>query len=354
MRKIALLLVVFASVLLAAQSTTYTITQVSSMMGSPTTMQVARNGDRAVIDNLPASAAGPKVRTYYDLAAGRSFSWNPANPSAGCSSGTFSGDWGDPFASSADMLAQLDKESPKPVGEATLNGVKTTILQTDGTGPGKLKAKAWVDTAHKLLIKAQIDQGGTLTTLVEITKVDLTAPPASIFKLPPACAAAAAAPKPETETERYARETGDPTGQFMNANMPPPSPNSCMVRLRVVQAGTMNPITSIQVAIDRNIDVDHPASYNTGISTEGHYTFSGGSIRELTQQVRNGELKLSNFPDKIQIAVAFGKAGEVDGLIYRQCFTPTTTLLLVIKNPQQISDGADFIWAKSGKFASQP
>jgi hypothetical protein len=43
------------------------------------------------------------------------------------------------------------------------------------------------------------------------------------------------------------------------------------------------------------------------------------------------------------------KGGSSDALIYRQCFGPQTTLVLVVKNPNQLSDGADWLWRKSGK-----
>ena len=39
-------------------------------------------------------------------------------------------------------------------------------------------------------------------------------------------------------------------------------------------------------------------------------------------------------------------------LIYRNCIAPQTVLLLVVKNPAKVTDGADWLWAKSGKFAA--
>ena len=41
------------------------------------------------------------VRTVYDLKAQTTISWDPADPAAECGDGTFTGDWGDPFAGAA-------------------------------------------------------------------------------------------------------------------------------------------------------------------------------------------------------------------------------------------------------------
>jgi len=54
----------------------------------------------------------------------------------------------------------------------------------------------------------------------------------------------------------------------------------------------------------------------------------------------------------VEITFAGGNKGASSALIYRHCSGPQTVFLFVVKNPNQISDGADFLWVKSGKFAT--
>jgi hypothetical protein len=42
------------------------------------------------------------------------------------------------------------------------------------------------------------------------------------------------------------------------------------------------------------------------------------------------------------------------GLIYRQCFSPTTVLLDVVKDYGQADQSQDLLWVKSGKYANLP
>ncbi|HUK31876.1 MAG TPA: hypothetical protein VLV89_12235, partial [Candidatus Acidoferrum sp.] len=196
--------------------------------------------------------------------------------------------------------------------------------------------------------------GGPATTMVEVKQVSFSKPPASVFVLPPSCAAVASAPRVPTEAERFAAETGEDANNLSNANIAPPSQNSCTVLLRPVQAVTMQPITGFQVAIDRNYNIDHPPSYNFGVGADGHMTFAGGSLQELTSQVRNGVLRIENAPPVFDIELGFGKAGSSSAVVYRKCAGPQTVLLFVVKNPAKIFDGSDWIWVKSGKYSTVP
>jgi hypothetical protein len=42
------------------------------------------------------------------------------------------------------------------------------------------------------------------------------------------------------------------------------------------------------------------------------------------------------------------------GLIYRQCFGPTTVVLDVVKDYGQADQSQDFLWVKAGKYAAPP
>ena len=72
--------------------TTYTITEAGGDAANPITTTVYRNGLMALMDVRMASS---RSLTLYDVKAGTSYSWNPADKPIACSAGTFSGDWGD-------------------------------------------------------------------------------------------------------------------------------------------------------------------------------------------------------------------------------------------------------------------
>src|ERR1035441_1684364 len=134
------------------QPTAYTVTTVNSMFGPQVEETIYRNGSKAVIDlNTPAPAGGTAthVRSLYDLNAHTNQSWDLTNNSGGCSSGTFSGDWGDPFASQGDL------STAKLMGTETVNGFSTKVYEADAPG---VKAKAWIDAKTGMTVKMQMAQ----------------------------------------------------------------------------------------------------------------------------------------------------------------------------------------------------
>ena len=330
---------------------TYTVTQFNAMFGPPgVTMVISRDGSKALIEMSRApDAANPKgshTRSLYNLSAHSNLTWDLNSPAGGCGKATFSGDWGDPFA----MSAEVKQPGMKETGSETIGGVSTTVFEGAEKG---VSLKAWIDPKTGLLMKAQMAQGGGAPqTIIEVKQVSYAKPAAALFEVPPGCAADAAAPPPPTEAERIAAATGGNAADFTSAITPPQSRgNSCSVNVRVVHAGSMQPITNVQLALDTTYDIDHPPHYVTGLSTEGKATYSGGGIRELTSQIRNGVLHIENPPDHFYLAAQFGKAGSAEGLIYRHCYAPSSVLLLVVKNPDRLSDGADWLWVKSGKYS---
>lgn len=323
---------------------TYTVTQVNSMMGASSTMKVYRDGSKAVIEHLDSN---PPMREYVDLVARKTVSWSLKDASNTCGSGTFSGDWGDPFVGSAELSGELAQQHATTVGSETVNGFATKLNEAalpDGQG----KARAWVETKYGLLIK--LEMGGK--PFLETKEASFAKPPASVFAIPAACSGALSAPTPPTEAERIAAETGGQPGEFSNAIMAQASPNACTVLLRVMQAGSMQPITGgFQLAIDKTINPENMPPYTMGVSTEGHLTYSGGGLTEVTGQLQQGTFRIVNAPRAFYLDAGFGKGGELSAVIYRQCVAPQTVLLLVVKDPQKVSEGADWLWVKSGKFA---
>ncbi len=339
------------STLLQAQTppTAYTITEAGGEAGNPITTTVYRNGSKALLD---VRQTAQHTLTLYDLKEGTSYSWGPAGAPPVCSSASFSGDWGDPFAMTVEISADIAKGDLKPTGTETLSGIPTTVYEG---GDAQTRLKAWLDEKDGLVMRAMYGPANdAMQTLVDIRKVSLAPPPASVLALPASCASVHRAP---TEAELIAAETGDSAGNYVNANYGPGSKTSCSVVLRVVRAGSMAPIgTKFQVAIDTNYNVDSPPHYVFGMGRDGSQTFSGGGIREITNQIRNGMVRIDTPPPYFNLGVNLMKPGTGTGmgLIYRQCFAPTTVLLYVVKDPDNPSEGGDWLWAKAGKYATIP
>ncbi len=343
--------------LLKAQTppTAYTITESSGAAANSGTTIIYRNGNQAVIDirqpAQPGGAAASRTVSLYDLKAGVNHAWNPDASPVECSAGNFSGDWGDPFAMTADLSPDIANGNLKPTGAETINGIPTTVYEGVTQGAD---LKAWLDRKDGLVIRAEMSAPNTAPmTLVNITKVSFATPPASIFALPAACGGVNPAPSP---ADLIAAETGDNPANYVNGIYGPGSKNSCSVVLRVVNAKTMTPITHIQVAIDTTYNVDNPPHYEFGVHDDGSQSYSGGGIHEITNMVHNGMVRLGAPPAYFMLGVnpiAPGHAGGM-GLVYRQCFAPTTVLLFVVKDYGTPSQDGDFLWVKSGKYAVPP
>jgi hypothetical protein len=341
----------------APAPTVYSLTETNAMFGPVFTVNIYRNGSQALLDSQsPASTTMPKAihtRALYDLNTHQSLSWDLIDSSIPCGKSNFSGSWGDPFADSDSLLDDLNKENPKQVGTATVLGFSAKILEA--TGPDGT-VRAWVDVKTGLVLKAlSIPPSGAPQTIIEVTKVSFAPPPASIFAIPANCAAAAAGPRVPSEADRIAELTGGNPQDFVKAIYGPGSQNSCSMLFRVVKAGSMEPIASgYQVGVDLIVATEPTPSYKIGIGTNGHSTFSGGGLHEVTSQIRNGVLRLDNIPAQFEMDVEFGTAGSSSANIYRQCFAQQTVLLFVVKNPANIGEGGEFLWVKSGKYATLP
>lgn len=339
----------------APEPAAYTIT--SALTGpDPGTMTVYRNGSMALLElNHPAKPDGTPANrslTLYDLKAMTSLSWDPGTSPPACSVGRFSGDWGSPFAMTAELSASIAKGDLKPNGLETLNGIATKVYA--GTTQGS-SLKAWFDEKDGLVIRAIVSApGAPQMTLVDVRNVSFTPPPASRFALPVGCASVK---PPRTFAEVVAAETGDNGDNFVNGNNGPGSKDSCSIVLRVVDAKSMAPITRRwQVAIDTTYNMDSPPAYSLGMGSDGAATFSGGGLHEITSQVHNDMLRIDNPPAyfNLSINVVQPGYGAGVGLIYRQCFAPVTMLYYVLKDPNHPDQGGDFLYARSGKYASVP
>jgi hypothetical protein len=321
---IALLLASSGAAHAQTAPTTYILTQVNSMMGPAVTMKVYRDGSKALMENSHPADGGGKImrtRTLYDIQAGTSISWDADNLSNGCGTGTFRGDWGDPFQGSASMNADLAKEGAKETGSETLLGISAKVFAlSNATGA----FKAWVDPKSGLLLKLEMSApNGPKRTMVEVTAYSPAKPPAAVLAAPKVCIEAAKAPSPDLM--RYAKETGGELTDFVDATKAPdaPSTNSCTVLFRAVGAGSMQTVTGYKLTMD---DVSK------------------------TAELRNGVLRIDNAPQQFKLDLTNANGGS-EATVYRQCPFPQTVLLMVLKNPAVWGEGADWIWVKAGKWA---
>lgn len=323
----------------------YTVVENSLMSGPGSTTTIYRDGPKAMIEIT--NAQGQKTRTVYDLQAHTSVSFSAETAAAGgCGSGTFSGDWGDPFAGSEDMTKDLGKPEVKMTGAETLNGFATKVYEVTGKTPAE-NAKVWVDTKYGLVVKANL---GAMGTLVDVKQLTVGKPASSLFVLPSACTAAATKPAPLTPAQQMAADAGVKNpDDYADAIMPPGSgsASSCTALFKIVRAGSMEPITSVRaIGVDM---AEIPGAYTVGGGTNGSH-YSGGTIKDMTTEYRNGVLRIDNVPAHFMIDVEFTGSTSATALIYRQCMQPQSVLLLVVKNPNDMTDGkARWLWSKTGK-----
>lgn len=331
----------------AAAPASYSATVVNGMLGGPIAMQIYRDGSKAVIDH-PAQHS----RSLYDLQAHTNYSWDLQHPENGCSAGNFSGDWGDPFDTSD--VDELLKSATGPPTSETVDGFAAKAIEA--TDPkSKIKVRVWRESKYGLVVKADMTPpGGATSTIVEVKQFSAMKPAAGLFVLPAGCGKPA--PPTPAPAERFAAEIGDIPANLVDATTGPGSPNSCAMLVRFVAAGSMQPLTNFQVALDLDVDFSHPASYVMGGSPSGRSTFSGGHLKEYTAQIQNGVLRVPSVPDHFDMELTFagGNAGASSALLYRKCAGPQTVLLYVARNPGKTSDGGDWMWVKSGKFATVP
>jgi len=293
----------------------YTVIQRNSLFGPESVLHYYRDGPLAVVDLNQLQAA--HVRTVYDLAKHTTVTWDAADPKAECGNGTFSGDWGDPFKGSANMMEDLGKQHPAEVGGETVNGVSTKVLEAAVEGaPGK--ARIWIDAKYGMIVWLKLPQpDGTSKIAFETSQLTAGKPAASVFI--PSCKAPPAMP---TDEDKIVALTGGPASDFAYANHGSPTGGGCLVYFRVVRAGSMTPVTS------------------------GYEVFVDGKAVPVV----NGLARIIGAAKEFNVDVRV-ESGGATAPISRQCSAPQTTLLLVAKNWDKLGEGADWLWVKSGKFA---
>jgi hypothetical protein len=334
------------------QPLAYTVSQMNAMGGASSTSTVYRDGNKALLE-IAFGSPVQHTRTLYNLAAKSSYSWDPNASPITCTAGNFSGDWGDPFNSAVEAKPQIASGELKPAGAETVIGIPASIYtasSADGT------AKIWYDEKDSLVLRVQFTAPNAApATMVDVKSVSMKAPDPSIFALPAACASVKA---PPTEADVIAEATGDNPDNFVRAGYGPGSKDSCSIVVRVVAAKTMAPVTrKWQFAIDTTYNIDNtPPDYAINAADDGTSTFAGGGMHEITSQIRNDTLRIDNPPAYFNAAMNVVQPGHgaAYGLVYRQCFAPVTMLYYILKDPNDPGAGADWLYAKAGKYAAVP
>jgi hypothetical protein len=297
----------------------YTLVQQNSLFGPATTTSIYRNGSKAAIDLVQP---GTHVRTVYDLQAHTSISWDASQAAAECGNGTFTGDWGDPWVGAAGIMDELNKQHPSAAGTDIVNGVSAKVLEFVMAGATS-KSKAWIEPKYGMIMRILLAQpGGAPKVAFETTQMTFAAPLPAMFV--PACKAGAPVP---TSDDQIVAITGGPASDYAFANKEQSSGTSggCMILFHVVRAGSMAPVTSgFQVFVD------------------------GKQFPVLP----TGLTRLVNMPTQFNIDVRVPSGGS-SAPIFRQCNKPQTTLLMVAKNWENLGEGVEWLWVKSGKFAGQ-
>jgi hypothetical protein len=314
--------------------TNYSVTETIGYFGDPIKLQIFRKGNVAFMKHFKSGTTEISSLSFIDLVKHTQVSWDPSSKPIECGNGTFSGSWGDPFEDAASMMDDVNKLNPKQVGAEIFLGLTANVLEAVAPAPtGKMRV--WVDAKTGAVLKlATYTPTGEAKVLSEITALSFAMPPDTLFKTPPECAAAMNAPKTPTEDEATAKLTNDDASNYVRAVTSPEGKDSCTMLYKVVQAGTMQPIT-------------------TGITVSVDIGNVGGSRHKISANGGAGVYRIANIPANFDIETDFGdSAGTSFALIHRQCFGPETVLLYVIKNPAKATDGGDYLWVKSGKYAA--
>jgi hypothetical protein len=328
-----------------APPTAYSVIVTNSMFGTAVTMQIYRDGNKAVVDN---QSGDTHIRTLYDLAAQTSLFWDAKDPANACTIGKLAGDWGDPFT--APDIEDMLKHPSKPPAKAMYNGFTTDV--TEAVDPAqKVAVKVWREVKTGLYLRIDMTMPGAAkpTTVLESRNYTPAKPPPAAFDTPPSCKEPGTI-APELyrpQLEKFAQMVGGAANDYMPANIPPASQNSCTMLLRILDS-KMQPVPNTQVAIDLSYDIDKPPHYTVGA------TFSGGHLKEVTDQLRNGVLRVENVPAVFDVELMFsgGHEGGSSAVAFRHCRGPQTVLLFVKSGETGTPDS--WMWVKSGKYAAAP
>lgn len=297
------------------------------------TRQIARDGSKVFIDQtVPAhpGAEAMHVRMIYDLDRHANYTWDLVHANVPCDKpASFQGDWGDPFATSAEIRSQV-AQGAKQIGTETISGIAVNVLEASTP---QMKAKVWVEPKYGLVMRIDMGMGNApLENKYEVKSISFGRPDASVFVLPAACAGALTTALPKTESQVKAEVTGGNPDNYLDNNGDIPdaaaSQKSCAVLFKVVREGTLEPV-------------------RTGFTVKMK---TGDATRDLTGQLRDGAVRIPDAPKDFYLYLDMTGGAESVSLIHRECFRPETVLLAAV-NTENTQPGAapkavHWLWVK--------
>jgi hypothetical protein len=173
----------------------YVITENNSMAGTanstvPMKLTITRDGNRLTQETAytpPQPGAKPQhTMTLVDLSTHTEWNWDLNDPSVPCTVGSYGGEWSDPFSLVSDLTAMSEGQSPKLVGDETVNGIATKVYEL--AGPGGEKLKYWLEPKYALVVKVvDLHPNAPPQTQLEITRFSPEKPSAPALALASKC-----------------------------------------------------------------------------------------------------------------------------------------------------------------------
>jgi hypothetical protein len=170
-----------ATVQIADAPNAYSLTSDNSALAPGLVTKIYRSGTKAAIDQV---MPGLQSRTVFDLSTRRSYTWSLSDRSVPCRSGSFSGDWGDPFVAAAHLKADMLNENAKDAGTATINGIETRVVKVQQFSD---EATLWLERKSGLIVKAEARVNGQRKPMIEVKQLSFSPPPENVFNLPASC-----------------------------------------------------------------------------------------------------------------------------------------------------------------------
>lgn len=252
------------------------------------------------------------------------------------------------MADSAPQVAIAAAQPPAaPVLSATASvGTTSTATTSAATNQAPTAPVSTTSSAASAPATAPVPAPAAATSVAEAM---LPAPaPAAQAEAAPVATASASAPGAGDDAVWAA---GDPN-DYAEVMEGPGSHDGCSVVLRIMKAGTMEPIVSgVQVGVGSEAFAESLQQYKQGGASQANLI---RGMYAVMPSIRDGVFRIGNAPAQFTLYTSFGAAGDLRAHIGLQCFAPETTLLLVVRNPANVADGSRLFWVKSGQLAAIP
>ncbi|NLT66647.1 MAG: hypothetical protein GXX84_08600 [Acidobacteria bacterium] len=315
--------------------------------GRESNLRIYRRGSKELvelrIDPWPANEKGIHFKYLFDFESHKAYTHDLVNNT--CSWMLYVSERApvayDPITSiDAQARAEMARAKEHSAGTEEVHGIAATVIETDSP-EGAIRT--WIAQKENYPVKMAIrNNGGVLTTLMEVTQVDFNPPAASLFVPPVGCSTQAQGEWSDTGMKAHAdalvsvqvsasgsnqtalqQPTANADEMIDIMDVTTPSKATCSVLFRVVRADTMEPVPDgLQILLDD---------------------------RDVSSEYRSGVLRISNAPENFSLRVDSNDGNGWSSDLSRQCYRPETVLLLSV-SPDLFE--TRWYWVKSGKYAA--